>query len=48
MRIYCLVVDDFYNNIFKLSFYVSELNMFKNRGFIDGYLMCRFFERLDI
>ncbi len=46
-RIYRLAVDDFYNNTLKPSFYTSELNTLKNRGFTDGYLMRRPFERLD-
>ncbi|GAA7011336.1 peptidase U32 family protein [Helicobacter pylori] len=46
-RIYRLAVDDFYNNTLKPSFYASELNTLKNRGFTDGYLMRRPFERLD-
>ncbi|WRD70157.1 U32 family peptidase [Helicobacter pylori] len=46
-RIYRLAVDDFYHNTLKPSFYASELNTLKNRGFTDGYLMRRPFERLD-
>ncbi len=46
-RIYRLAVDDFYHNTLKPSFYARELNTLKNRGFTDGYLMRRPFERLD-
>ncbi len=46
-RIYRLAVDDFYHNAFRPNFYTSELNTLKNRGFTDGYLMRRPFERLD-
>jgi len=47
-RTYRLAVDDYYNNgINRIELYQSELHTLKHRGFTDGYIVRRPFERLD-
>ena len=46
-RTYRMIIDDFYAGINRANLYESELNTLKNRGFSDGYLVRRPFERLD-
>lgn len=40
-------IDDFYNGVFEKEKIVDELNTTKNRGFTDGYLVSRPYERND-
>ena len=44
---YRMAVDDFYAGDFQEDKYDSELNTLKNRGFSDGYLIHRPYEKLD-
>jgi len=44
-RTYRSAIDDFYAGRFKKSKYVDELNTTKNRGFSDGYLVSRPYEK---
>lgn len=46
-RTYRMIIDDFYKGESHQNLYESELNTLKNRGFSDGYLVRRPFERLD-
>lgn len=46
-RTYRMIIDDFYKGQSRQNLYESELNTLKNRGFSDGYLVRRPFERLD-
>lgn len=46
-RTYRMAIDDYYNNFQKPKFYQEELHTLKHRGFTDGYLVRRPFERLD-
>ncbi|MGX2982031.1 peptidase U32 family protein [Helicobacter sp. 23-1045] len=46
-RTYRMIIDDFYRGKSRQNLYESELNTLKNRGFSDGYLVRRPFERLD-
>lgn len=46
-RTYRMIIDDFYKGESRQNLYESELNTLKNRGFSDGYLVRRPFERLD-
>ncbi len=46
-RTYRMIIDDFYKGQSRAELYESELNTLKNRGFSDGYLIRRPFERLD-
>ncbi|PAF44030.1 peptidase U32 family protein [Helicobacter sp. 11S02596-1] len=46
-RTYRMAIDDYYNNHQRPAFYQSELHTLKNRGFTDGYIIRRPFERLD-
>lgn len=46
-RTYRMAIDDYYNENIRTSLYQDELNTLKNRGFTDGYLIKRPFEKLD-
>lgn len=46
-RTYRQAIDDFYAGHFESGRYASELETLKNRGFTDGYIMHRPFQRLD-
>ncbi|MGP1449632.1 MAG: peptidase U32 family protein [Wolinella sp.] len=46
-RAYRAAIDDFYAGKFNSDLYGEELNTLKNRGFTDGYLIHRPFQRLD-
>lgn len=46
-RTYRMIIDDFYNNIQNKKLYAFELNTLKNRGFSDGYIIHRPYERLN-
>lgn len=47
-RSYKLAINDFFNNEYKNpSFYQKELLTLKNRGFTDGYLIHRPYQKLD-
>lgn len=46
-RTYRQAIDDFYAGHFEAGRYASELETLKNRGFTDGYIMHRPFQRLD-
>lgn len=46
-RTYRMIIDDFYKGDSRPELYESELGTLKNRGFSDGYLVHRPFERLD-
>ncbi|PAF48357.1 protease [Helicobacter sp. 12S02634-8] len=46
-RTYRMAIDDYYNNEQNPMLYQSELHTLKNRGFTDGYIIRRPFERLD-
>lgn len=40
-------IDDFYNGVFEAEKIVDELNTTKNRGFTDGYIVSRPYEKND-
>jgi putative protease len=44
---YSNAIDDFYSGKFQTGIYKKELNSIKNRGFSEGYLVQRPFERAD-
>ncbi|PAF43915.1 peptidase U32 family protein [Helicobacter sp. 11S03491-1] len=46
-RTYKMAINDYYNGIYRTQFYQDELHTLKNRGFTDGYLIKRPYERLD-
>ncbi len=46
-KIYKDAIEDFYSDNFRESYYVAELNTTKNRGFTEGYLVQRPFQKLD-
>ena len=46
-RTYRLALEDYYQGRSRPVFYQKELHTLKNRGFTDGYLVRRPFERLD-
>ncbi|CAD7286486.1 peptidase U32 family protein [Campylobacter suis] len=46
-RAYKMAVDDAMSGKFDAKIYTAELNTLKNRGFTDGYLVSRPFERTD-
>lgn len=46
-RTYRMAIDDYYKNAFTPEIYQNELATLKNRGFTDGYIVRRPFERLD-
>lgn len=46
-RTYRMAIEDYYNNEQNPSLYQNELHTLKNRGFTDGYIVRRPFERLD-
>lgn len=46
-RTYRMIIDDFMRGENRAEIYEAELNTLKNRGFSDGYLVRRPFERLD-
>jgi len=46
-RTYRSAIDDFYDGKFETGKYVDELNTTKNRGFSDGYLTSRPYEKND-
>lgn len=46
-RTYRMAIDDFYTKRFNSLKYQEELHTLKNRGFTDGYLMHRPYERND-
>ncbi|MDR2904398.1 MAG: U32 family peptidase [Helicobacteraceae bacterium] len=47
VRAYRAALDDIAAGRFDLEFYEAELSTLKNRGYTDGYLVRRPFERLD-
>jgi len=44
---YRMAINDYYNDCFDSNKYQKELNTTKNRGFNDGYLVSRPYEKLD-
>lgn len=46
-RTYRMAIDDFYAKRYNSLKYQEELNTLKNRGFTDGYIMHRPYEKLD-
>ena len=46
-KTYRSAIDDFYDGKFETKKYVDELNTTKNRGFSDGYLTSRPYEKND-
>jgi putative protease len=46
-KTYRQAIEDFYKGDFKASRYTKELNTTKNRGFSDGYLLSRPYEKSD-
>lgn len=46
-KTYRRAIDDFYAGKFEKQIYVDELNSTKNRGFSDGYLVSRPYEKND-
>lgn len=46
-RTYKKILDDYYNGTSNKDFYTFELNTLKSRGFSDGYIINRPFERLN-
>lgn len=46
-RTYKMAINDYYAGISRPELYQDELHTLKNRGFTDGYLIRRPFERLD-
>jgi putative protease len=46
-KTYRSAIDDFYADKFEKQKYVDELNSTKNRGFSDGYLVSRPYEKND-
>ena len=46
-KTYRKAIDDYYAGKFDGGYYESELNTLKNRGYTDGYIVSRPFERDD-
>lgn len=46
-RTYKMAVDDVLRGEFEASKYENEINTLKNRGFTDGYLISRAYEKMD-
>ncbi len=46
-RTYKMALEDYYNGVERKYVYKDELNTLKNRGFTDGYIVQRPFERLQ-
>ncbi|MCE3040513.1 peptidase U32 family protein [Helicobacter anatolicus] len=46
-RTYKMALQDYYENKFHPELYQNELNTLKNRGFTDGYIIRRPYEKLD-
>lgn len=46
-RTYSKALSDYYQGIESKDFYTSELNTLKNRGFTDGYIIHRPYEKLN-
>lgn len=46
-KTYAKAVDDYYDNVFDADKYTKELDTTKNRGFSDGYLVNRPYEKND-
>ena len=46
-RTYRMAIDDYYRGVSDAQSYQAELHTLKNRGFTDGYIVRRPFERLD-
>ncbi|WP_295699622.1 peptidase U32 family protein [uncultured Helicobacter sp.] len=46
-RAYRAAIDDYYAKRDNSAFYINELNTLKNRGFTDGYLVHRPYEKLN-
>ncbi len=44
-KTYKKAIDDYYDGKFNGSYYESELNTLKNRGYTDGYIVSRPFEK---
>lgn len=44
-RAYRAAVDDYYQGVQNTAFYEAELNTLKNRGFTDGYIISRPYEK---
>ena len=46
-KTYAQAIEDYYNNRFEANKYTDELDTTKNRGFTDGYLVNRPYEKND-
>ena len=46
-KTYAQAIEDYYNNRFEANKYTNELDTTKNRGFTDGYLVNRPYEKND-
>lgn len=46
-RTYRAAINDFFENRFNAKYYEAELNCLQNRGYFDGYLVRRPYERTD-
>lgn len=46
-RTYRAAIDDYYQGTTRVGFYQHELHTLKNRGFTDGYIIRRPYEKLD-
>lgn len=46
-RAYRAVIDDYYRGAYNPTFYATELQTLKNRGFTDGYIVHRPYEKLN-
>ncbi|RDU72700.1 U32 family peptidase [Helicobacter aurati] len=46
-RTYRLAIEDYYQNLSRSNLYQYELHTLKNRGFSDGYIIHRPFQKLD-
>lgn len=46
-KTYRMAIEDYYNNQYRPALYQAELSTLKSRGFSEGYLVKRPYERLD-
>ncbi len=46
-KTYRKAIDDYYNDVFDGTHYENELNTLKNRGYTDGYIVSRPYEKDD-
>ncbi len=46
-KTYRKAIDDYYKDVFDGAYYENELNTLKNRGYTDGYIVSRPFEKDD-